>query len=415
MYAESHGVTSDVIYDNKLNEVIEFSPEMFMLKPNITPIWTLNELAGKRHSAVLWTAGEFMYRGTKPGHVIPIDAAIPWKQHIDENLIPLLLRRECIHNLAMFHVNYDLVSRTYSPQSKQVSSFYYHLLKLLDFSFHCSFLYRKLWFWAEKCWSQFMDMLKDFDKMLQYLSEQLNKADLSDVTDIIIVSDHGIDTIHFHPENVDGDIIDLYRVIDPDSCDMYGTTVLQIIARPGHNQTELCAKLQQAAAFNGNYNVYTNDDLKTKKAHWHVYNEQRFGPCTAVANPGFAFQTIRDKLRKDRDYEKCTLFFFFIILSNLKRKYRNFSSICFILVVPGELIGRHGYDNFAPSMQAVFLANGPRFRCGIEIRSVHNIDLYHLFARLLNIQMHVPNLHIDGIDRPEIWTQMLNENVMKNE
>lgn len=99
----------------------------------------------------------------------------------------------------------------------------------------------------------------------------------------------------------------MYRVVGKDSCDMYGSSpVLQIIARPGYNQMELCAKLKLAAAFNGNFNVYTNDDLKTEKAYWHVNNPQRFGPCTAVAEPGYVFQDIRDKLKKFRDYEKCT-------------------------------------------------------------------------------------------------------------
>lgn len=89
--------------------------------------------------------------------------------------------------------------------------------------------------------------------------------------------------------------------------------------------------------------------------------------------------------------------------------------VCFILVVPGEIFGRHGYDNVVPSMQAVFLANGPRFQRGIEIPFLRNIDLYYLFARLLNIEKLVPNLHIDGIDQPEIWTKMLIEDAMNEE
>lgn len=61
-------------------------------------------------------------------------------------------------------------------------------------------------------------------------------------------------------------------------------------------------------------------------------------------------------------------------------------------------------------MQAVFMARGPRFRTGVEIPFLQNIDLYHLFARLLNAEELVPDLHIDGVDRPEIWDQMLKIN-----
>lgn len=66
-------------------------------------------------------------------------------------------------------------------------------------------------------------------------------------------------------------------------------------------------------------------------------------------------------------------------------------------------------------MQAVFLANGPRFQHGIEIPFVRNIDLFHLFARMLDIQSHASKLHIDGIDQTEIWAKMLTEDAMNND
>lgn len=121
LYPETHGVTSDIIYDNKLNKVLKFSPEMFMFKQNVTPIWTLNELAG-RHSMVLWTGGEFMYRNRTPAHALPMNKSISWKQHIDDNLIPLFLRKECKVNLAMFHVKQpDLILHSHPARAKQVS------------------------------------------------------------------------------------------------------------------------------------------------------------------------------------------------------------------------------------------------------------------------------------------------------
>lgn len=123
LYPESHGVTADIIYDTKLNAVLEFSPEMFMFKQNITPIWTLNELAG-RHSMVFWTASQFLYRNRSLAHALPMDKDISWKQHIDDNLIPLFLRKECKVNLAMFNVKQpDTILHAYPPQSKQVSQF----------------------------------------------------------------------------------------------------------------------------------------------------------------------------------------------------------------------------------------------------------------------------------------------------
>lgn len=84
-------------------------------------------------------------------------------------------------------------------------------------------------------------------------------------------------------------------------------------------------------------------------------------------------------------------------------------------MVLGERFGVDGYNNLAPSMQAVFLANGPRFQSGIEIPFLQNIDLYHLFARLLDIEKLIPNLHIDGTDRMDIWKKMLTEDALNDE
>lgn len=147
-----------------------------------------------------------------------------------------------------------------------------------------------------------MESLKDMDSMVKYLSEQLDKEGLSNVTDIIVLSDHGMDTFYFNDESIDGSIIDLNRVVSEDSCDMYGSSpVFQVIAKNGHNQTDVCNKLMEAAQDNGNYNVYTDNELNA--TNWHIYNTQRFGPCTVVANPGHVFQDQTALLKKYTDYK----------------------------------------------------------------------------------------------------------------
>lgn len=78
-------------------------------------------------------------------------------------------------------------------------------------------------------------------------------------------------------------------------------------------------------------------------------------------------------------------------------------------MIPGTKFGCHGYDNQSPKMQAAFVAHGPRFRRGIEIPQLQNIDLYYLFARLLNIEQSADELDIDAVDRQTIWNEMLNK------
>lgn len=53
------------------------------------------------------------------------------------------------------------------------------------------------------------------------------------------------------------------------------------------------------------------------------------------------------------------------------------------------------------------MARGPRFKKGVEISLIHNIDLYFLFARLLHIESLAEDLDLDGVDRRKIWRKML--------
>lgn len=48
--------------------------------------------------------------------------------------------------------------------------------------------------------------------------------------------------------------------------------------------------------------------------------------------------------------------------------------------------GDHGFDNFAPEMEAIFYAAGPSFRKGITLPAMANLNLYQIIARLLQIK-----------------------------
>lgn len=51
-----------------------------------------------------------------------------------------------------------------------------------------------------------------------------------------------------------------------------------------------------------------------------------------------------------------------------------------------RLAATHGYDNFAPEMEAIFYAAGPSFKQHAELPVMANVNLYLIIARLLNLQ-----------------------------
>jgi len=62
-----------------------------------------------------------------------------------------------------------------------------------------------------------------------------------------------------------------------------------------------------------------------------------------------------------------------------------------------ETGGDHGYDNDAPEMRALFVANGPAFAAGRTIPTFDNVDVEPLLRDLLGLR---PVSDIDGTDAP---------------
>ncbi|MBN9787430.1 alkaline phosphatase family protein [Pseudonocardia sp. TMWB2A] len=68
--------------------------------------------------------------------------------------------------------------------------------------------------------------------------------------------------------------------------------------------------------------------------------------------------------------------------------------------------GDHGYDNFSPEMQAIFIANGPEILKGKTLPVFDNVDVYPLIAYLIGMQPlpydGVPHLPADIRNGPAI-------------
>lgn len=101
--------------------MIPYSAEMYSFRANVTPIWTLNELAGQHSAVSMWSSGEFPFRNLTPTFVEPFAENVPWRQRIDR-LLPHFKRNEPKINLVMFYINHpDKESHSFSVPSKEVS------------------------------------------------------------------------------------------------------------------------------------------------------------------------------------------------------------------------------------------------------------------------------------------------------
>lgn len=129
LYAASHGVTANQIYNRENGRFLKYSREMFTLKEDITPIWTLNELAGKHSAVSMWASAEFDFRGKNITYHEPFDRKVHWKSRIDR-LIPLLMRDESSIDFVLFYIDVpDFPSHSFSIYSSQVGQHHpYYIL-----------------------------------------------------------------------------------------------------------------------------------------------------------------------------------------------------------------------------------------------------------------------------------------------
>jgi ectonucleotide pyrophosphatase/phosphodiesterase family member 5 len=53
--------------------------------------------------------------------------------------------------------------------------------------------------------------------------------------------------------------------------------------------------------------------------------------------------------------------------------------------------GNHGYDNDEKDMQGIFIAKGPSFKKGLQMKSFENIEVYNIMSKVLNLEAALNN------------------------
>lgn len=239
-------------------------------------------------------------------------------------------------------------------------------------------------------------MVKKVDELTEYIENKLVAANLRNRMNVIYVSDHGMQSVS------SPNFINLTSFLEHGTYEMYGSSpIMQVVpqdgmigwttVKPSKNVCILCNvtgkydvtldKLKKAAAENGHFNAFSNDELPKR---WHVQNAERMGPITVVADDKYAFQDMYDSAIY---YEKT-----YNISSKPSRVNRQHIFVSFhvffsfVVVSPTTKYGVHGYDNDNPSMRSIFFADGPKFRKQYLHQPFDNLDLFHLICLILDMK-----------------------------
>uniref|UniRef100_A0A8C5RGA0 Ectonucleotide pyrophosphatase/phosphodiesterase 7 n=1 Tax=Laticauda laticaudata TaxID=8630 RepID=A0A8C5RGA0_LATLA len=186
------------------------------------------------------------------------------------------------------------------------------------------------------------DMIRQVDRTVGYLRQRITEHGLNSVLNLVITSDHGMETV------IKKDEIHLLKVANFSFRDIqfelvdYGPQGL-LLPKPG--------KLEQ---------VY--EALKNAHPKLHVYKKEEFPKRLHYANHIRVTPLV---LYSDPDCQKS-----YFPSERLKVQFNK---------------GEHGFDNEAMNMKTIFRAVGPAFKQGLEVEPFESVNIYALLCKLLNI------------------------------
>jgi alkaline phosphatase D len=190
-----------------------------------------------------------------------------------------------------------------------------------------------------------MEALLEVDGYVGQLVEGLKSRGLLDTTNIIIVSDHGMAWIEEEKVIEVGQFIDLSKLTVPQFTGKYGGSAQTFIQIYGEGEA-LETAYEGLKSVNGHIHVYRKGEMP---AHFHMDHPTRGPDLLAVADPGWTMRTA--------DVGGWSV----------------------------PIPGNHGYDNYAPEMNASFIAAGPIFPQGATVAPFENVNVYAMMACALGI------------------------------
>ena len=186
----------------------------------------------------------------------------------------------------------------------------------------------------------------EVDQAIARLIAGLKQRGLYNKMDLMLVSDHGMAAVP--PKQV----ILLDQLFNPRQAALVLWTpeIVSIFPNPGQLEPiyqQLRAQLPAQAQ------VYKKQDLPTR---WRYQDSKRIAPLLVVPEAGWRL------MQQQRQQQWLS-------------KYG-----------ADRITGSHGYDNNHPSMQAIFIGQGPSFQAGRQLPVFANVELYNLMCRILAIE-----------------------------
>ncbi|GCB27786.1 uncharacterized pyrophosphatase/phosphodiesterase C725.05c [Aspergillus awamori] len=335
LYPESHGIVGNTFWDPELQEEFYYTHPSVSMQPkwwNAEPLWMTAENQGVRTAVHMWPGSEAHIGGVDPTYLDQYNGSEMLSLKV-ERILGLLdmpgveaesdIAPQRPQFIAAYVPNVDADGHNYGPNSTETRN-----------------------------------TIARVDDMLGSLFSGIEARNLTDVVNIVIVSDHGMATTATERLIQLEDLIDIDLVQRIDGWPLRGLRP----KRPEDLQV-LQAQLESVAAnYSHAVEIYTREGMPER---YHFQNNDRIAPLWVIPKTGWAVVE-----RVDFDVQKA--------LEN------------------GEIYhprGIHGYDHEHPLMRAIFIARGPAFphEPNSRLEAFQNVNVYNIICDSLGITAHPNN------------------------
>ncbi|WP_245683950.1 alkaline phosphatase family protein [Rhodohalobacter halophilus] len=307
LYPENSGLIANNMYDAEMDAFYSLGNREAVRNAQWyegEPIWVTAEKQGLKTAPMFWPGSEAPIGGEFPTYSYPYDDDLPYTARVDSVIHWMTMEPELSPGfMTLYFSKVDTYGHRYGPESDSTAA-----------------------------------AVREVDEQIGYLMSELERTDLLNDLNIIIVSDHGMADVS------DERVILLDQLIDHETVEVIDWNPVAMI-RPNEG---ISAEIYESLKANEeNFRVYKKEDLPNRL---HFKKHDRVPEIILIADLGYSITT-----------------------SGRLEQY-------------GVTGGAHGYDNRYPEMHSFFLAAGPSFRQGITTEGFQNIHLYELMAHLLDLE-----------------------------
>ncbi|KAL4920804.1 alkaline-phosphatase-like protein [Aspergillus aurantiobrunneus] len=334
LYPESHGVVGNTFWDPELQEQFYYTRPTVSMQPkwwNAEPLWMTAENQNVRSAIHMWPGSEAHIGGVEPTYLDKYNGSEALSRKTQRILDLLDLPGFEVSPsdpkrpqfIAAYVPNVDADGHKYGPNSTEIRS-----------------------------------TISQADDMLANIFSGLRERNLTDVVNIVVVSDHGMATTSTERLVQLDDLIDLSLTSRIDGWPLRGIHP----KRPEDLKTIEDQLELVASKYSDAIEIYTRETMPER---YHFKNNDRIAPLWVIPKTGWAIVE-----RPEFDVQTA--------LEN------------------GDVYhpkGIHGYDHEHPLMRAIFVARGPAFPHppNSRVDIFQNINVYNILCDSLGIEPHPNN------------------------